>query len=450
MSNKGYIYAIVTLILALLLLAAVSLYYSSYKISAELNPTKMRTDELHYFVESAKKDLSRAMVISGRRGAVYMIDHVIHTGVPLNDSEQTLKELILNGTITINGSTINVTYLKNHTLSVWLDKINKSGERLGFDVNITFSSMDIYPYDSWHFIEIIALNLDISDKEGMCRYERSNVRIYSLVSIIGLEDVLYPLNTANKIRRGFRKSNRTESIEVLATGINGKGIGGGKVFDVSDENESDQGDNITAYNSTYPELVNYTVFVIDVDDFYNDLSDDARNVLNSSGGVIDYYNESLDAEGFPYVSGVSKLNFSGINYVALRNNGKHEILRLLINDDIEGELYHSSKNGSCFFDRLEGNLNLSEKYKNRSKELIKLLDLSPDTEIGLESFVNVNNFAEYKLYEFGILPAFIDQSSVDYLYLQDISGKRVYGTPEWFRLDDEHCAKYNLTEFCHT
>lgn len=449
MSNKGYIYTIVALILALLLLALVSLYSKSYEISAEQESTKMRTDELHYFVESAKKDLSRAMVISGRRGAVYMIDHVIHTGVPLNDSEQTLKELILNGTITNTTDTINVTYMKNHTLSVWLDKINKSGERLGFDVNITFSTIDIYPYDSWHFIEIITLNFDISDKKGMCKYERPNVKIYSLVTIIGLEDALYPLKTANRIRRYFSKSNRTGSIEILATGINGDGIGGGKVFDVSDENENDQGDNITTYNSTYPELVNYTVFVIDVDDFYNDLSDDARNILNSSGGVIDYYNETLDAEGFPYVSGVPKLNFSGINYVALRNNVEPEILRLLINDDIKNELYHSSENGSCFFDRLEGNLNLSEKYKNQSKELIKILDLSPDTEIGLESFVNVNNFARYKLYELGILPSFTNQSSVEYLYFQDISGKRVYGTPEWFRLDDEHCVKYNLTEFCH-
>lgn len=449
MNNNGYIYSIVTLMLVLLLLSAVSVYYESYKISAETNPTKMRTDELHYFVESTKKDLSRAMAISGRRGVIYLSGYVIDSGVPLNDSDQALKELILNGTITFGGNVTTIGPMENHTLRIWLGKINKSGEKLNFDVNITLSDMHTYPYDSWHILQVIYLNFSISDKQGMCKYEGSDVETYSLISLLGLEDPLYPLNTANKIKRyKFIKSNNTGSVEVLATGANGNGTGGGKVFDISDE--IFQSNNITTYNSTYPELVYYTVFVIDVNNFVNDLSANARSILNSSGGVIDYHNENLDSQGFSYVSGSPKLNFSAITYVALRTNANHEILRLLINDDIGDRYYHSSKNGSCFFDRLQGNLNLSEKYVNQSKEIIKLLNLDPETEIGLESFVNVNTFAEYMLYTLGVLPPFINQSSVEYLYFQNISGKRVYGTPEWFRLDDEHCVKYNLTGFCHT
>ncbi|MEA3255073.1 MAG: hypothetical protein U9Q22_04485 [Candidatus Altiarchaeota archaeon] len=448
MDDKGYICTITTLMLAVLLLSAATFYYESYKINAEINPTKLRTDELHYFVESAEKDLRRAMVISGRRGFIYVTDYVIDAGVPLDDPEQTLKELILNGTITRGGNVTNVTYMENHTLRTWLGRINKCGENLRFDVNITLSALDISPYDSWHVLQVITLNFSVYDKRGMCKYEKSDVRLYSLISLLGLDDPLYPLNTAGKIRRQISKSNNTEYIETLTTGVNGNGTGGGKVFDVSEE--VSQSNNITTYSLTYPELVYSTVFVIDVNNFVNDLSANARSILNSSGGVIDHHNENLDSQGFSYVSGSPKLNFSAINYVALRNNGGHEILRLLINDDIVNSRYHSSKNGSCFFDRLQGNLNLSEKYINQSKETRRNIGVDPETDIGLESFVNVNTFSEYMLYVSGILPPFTNQSSVEYLYFQNISGRRVYGAPEWFRLDDEHCVKYNLTEFCHT
>jgi len=65
----------------------------------------------------------------------------------------------------------------------------------------------------------------------------------------------------------------------------------------------------------------------------------------------------------------------------------------------------------------------------------------------------VPEFAEYNLYDnlyaFGALPAFTNQSSVDYLYFQNVSGRWVYGSPEWFRLDALHLNKYNLTEFRH-
>ena len=99
MNRKGYVYTVISMMLALVLLQVVSLYYESYKSATDLSPAKLRTDELHYFVESAKKDLGRSMSISARRGAAYMTDYVInnHTTLTNPDPATNLKQIMVNG-----------------------------------------------------------------------------------------------------------------------------------------------------------------------------------------------------------------------------------------------------------------------------------------------------------------------------------------------------------------
>ena len=104
--------------------------------------------------------------------------------------------------------------------------------------------------------------------------------------------------------------------------------------------------------------------------------------------------------------------------------------------------------GPCFFDRLEGNLNLSEKYINQSKAVAVELGLDPNNvEIGLESFIDVLEFENRSIFKKHILPLPTTQSILDYQFFQNISGKGVYGTPNSFRIDDGHKHKYNLTDF---
>ncbi|MBN2251714.1 MAG: LamG domain-containing protein [Candidatus Altiarchaeota archaeon] len=447
--GKGYVYTIISLMFALVLLAIVSLYYESYRNIAEVDPAKIRTDELHYFVESSKKDISRAMAISGRRGAIYLVDYVVNNSAPLDDPENKLIEVIMNGTITKGSDTMNITQMQNHSLKFWIGRVAGIADKLNYNASISAKSMEIYHYGPWHFLEVITLGYNISDSKGTmkesCRYENPEIRLYSLVSIDGVEDPLYPLSTANKVGRYFTESSYGNNAELLSSGMNGNGTGGGMVFDLSSASYPSQ--NITEYYSLKPELVEYTVFVLEISNF-NGLSQEARDILRSSGGVINYPEGPLEDMGFPYVSGLPEINFTKKNYVAIRNGFYHEIVWLPVNDMIQEKTYKTSAYGPCFFDRLMLKLSLSEKYANQSKELRDFLKDEPVPETGLESLVNVTEFSEYQLYESGILPAFTNQSSAEYRYFNDTSGMWVYGTPPWFRLDDEKMRGYNLTEFC--
>jgi len=123
----------------------------------------------------------------------------------------------------------------------------------------------------------------------------------------------------------------------------------------------------------------------------------------------------------------------------------------IISNWINEKCYHESNEtykSPSFFDRLEGSINLSEKYLNQSKNYFQ------NSYIGLESFVD--------LYDFWIHNISLDfednitkKSWIDYLYWQNISGDcKVNSTPNYainathnitFRIDQMHILKYNVS-----
>jgi hypothetical protein len=94
--------------------------------------------------------------------------------------------------------------------------------------------------------------------------------------------------------------------------------------------------------------------------------------------------------------------------------------------------YLSSSDGASFFDRLEGRITASDKYRA----------LSPNP-IGLETLVNVQEISSKGI------PVKENQSIVDYYYFNDstITGYPLNGSSySWIKLDEEHAAKYGVRD----
>ncbi len=451
MNRKGYVYTVISMMLILVLLAVVSLYYDTYKSSADLSPTKLRTDKLHYFVESAKKDTGRAMTIAGRRAAAYLTDYAINNHTALADASGTLKELMVNGTI----NTVPYAPMQNQTLQAYLNNLQTIGNNLGFTTRLSLRTIDLYTYDSLHFLVVAKYNYSIIDEQGaeagVCGYENENQTMYVMIPIDGLEDPLYALNTSNKISRTINHSTQN-GIQVLANANMGNGTGGGVVKDLSSLSVASQSSGIDDYNTSSAYLVPYTVFVINVTSiqFTGTFSDPARTILNNSGGAINYQPQAL-INGFPYVSGniTSTVNFTDKDYVIIKNvNGtQHQVLYPWLANDIKNKLYANSTNGSSFFDRLEGRGNLTNKSRNQAAAARALLGQGNSAPIGLESYVNITDLNQSGLY--ADINPYLNYSSVDYQYFQNTSGKWVYGTPYWFRMGASTFKAENLTDYCY-
>ena len=454
MNRKGYVYTVISMMLALVLLQVVSLYYDSYKSATDLSPAKLRTDELHYFVESAKKDLGRSMSISARRGVAYMADYVInnHTMLINPDPTTNLKQIMVNGTMTVSGNTFNVPYMQSQTLNTFISSLQTTGSDLRFRTNVSLRTIDVYMYDSLHFMVLAKYNFSIADQDtadgGVCGYENENQTLYVLVNIEGLEDPLYAFNTSEKVSRILNHSTQS-GIQTLASGAMGNGTGGGFVKDVSAGNAATQENDIKGYNTSYPGLVPYTVFVINVNslDFGSFDGATTKTILNNSGGVINEQAIPLVNNGFPYVSGVASFDYTNTDHVIIKNGNQHQIFYLWMANDIKNKLYQNSTNGSCFFDRLEGKGNLTDKYRIQASTARSLLGQTITSPIGIESYVNMSDLNASGLYA-DITP-YQNYSSIDYLYFQNTPGKWVYGTPYWFRLDAYNLKVKNLTDYCY-
>jgi len=187
--NRGIFYtmAAVLLIIPIILLSA--FYMNSTQTRIEDTTSRIRCDELHYFVEDTRQDLARAVSIFGRRAAIYSYDLLFNTSVPFMNytfncssycnvdcsrvayprvgAEAAIAELSLCGTI--NGT--NVSYMVNHTVREWIKKMENRSTEKNMHINVTLKEIRVTPIDAWNFSITLDTDIKISDDTGICYYQ---------------------------------------------------------------------------------------------------------------------------------------------------------------------------------------------------------------------------------------------------------------------------------------
>jgi len=412
---------------------------------------------------------------------------------PENGSEAAIAELIVCGTL--HGE--NVTNMQDNTLPGWIERITEEGELMRFDVNITPFEIKVIPKDAWHFAIIIENKVRFSDKEGLCFYTENIMTAISNTSIIGLEDPLHLLE--NKERKYILDCEDPVLPRTMAgCGVNGSGISGGLAVlystDISDMNayrEYCRGESDIAPSDE--ELANQ-VFVLNQAPGLLCAASGMKECFNASmprhfGAIIAY--EELTAGQWaqcditvPWIMGTGDLDdvnpphhggdpdpecFNGsfiesgdcIMVLTVEACDMYYVFFGYGSTDVNTSCYYVSdieehynpecssserySNGPCFFDRLDGNLNLSERYVDQANETFGT------TLIGIESFVDI--YTLYNLENLGYdVVVNSTYSWIDYLYWQNITGCDVVGYCEAdnysFNLDCPHAHKYNLDTNC--
>lgn len=367
-------YTLATVGFVFLMLSITAFYLRSTKSEVESYSNKIITDELHYFIESSKKDVGRAAKISSQRATVYTLDYILEENrslrdydmvpctsfdYPINGSQAIIAELMLCGTINGRNTSKSARYMQNHTLLDWRDgiKIKADEASIVFD-KLEISDIDILMYDAFHLATIIKLDIIARDKENNSRYVGRDIPAAIAVSHIDIfEDPLYYLMTKD-------------------VAVNGTGL--------------------TANLMKYFSRCSFKQ--------WNGTTVDAILTLSGQADYRCYY-----------VSNVSECWGEGIGYKL-------------------------NETGPCFFDRLEGKLSLSRRYRDQSVKYFN------NSNIGLESFVNLQN-----LWNHSVPVVQANNSWIDYMYWQNITGDccvngtRLYIPQNWsFRIDEKHNLKYKF------
>ena len=421
--KKGVMFSFIMVFITITVISLIAIQRSLVSHRREQMHVETRINSMNNMHESIVRDIKKTTEIIGRRAISISINHVVENGEGLPDGQaiDTLEDLIFN--ITPSGWDDDELFLmENATLPYWMDRIEEVSVLRGFEVNITIKDFEIKPYDSWHLLSNVNVSVNITDKQGVASIRR-NITVNELISIVGLEDPLYPLNTYGRVTNFVFKSPYENYTEFLV-----KGDGSNKGWEVGTSFliwSADEGIAESVPNPEEKILVTDNVSKFnsgDVNDFKGLVTEsDISPGITLSVYVVNATNAMNSVPNNTIILVDSDIG----NVTNIENLRQH-----LSGGPNENSYYSSSSNGPSFLDRLEGKLTC---------------DYCSQVEgIGLESFINKTYF----------LSRYVDvvtgDTNVDYPYFSGTSGDCVKGLDSTFRIDDGHKDTYNVTNLWYS
>ena len=364
--------------------------------------TDIRANELEYFSKSIEKDLSRFIEINGKRALISAVSKIVVNGTGLDDAQLRLGEMMANGTLYGEPSPL----VDESNLNFWRDSIDDIADKSGF--NVDFSNVQIYvnQSDSFHLLFDVNITVNISDKMEIMGVVK-NISTSVLVSIEGVEDPTFPLNTLGRVVRFIVPSNVSKQTQYLTQGTNSSGYVVGEAFVIdSAALTSSQGDKILVTDSVAGKET---------------IAGGFKGVVSESS----YMPPEIIGKAITGASG-ARANITNDTVIYLDQNSKKVWDLSNLTTDIRNGFYHNSSNGASFLDRLEGRTTLSPEYV-----------------YGLETFVHLPTITNAGI---GVD---VTASCIDYKYWAGNAGSSIRNgnydpVYTWFKIDSQSANDYGI------
>lgn len=219
--KKAMLYTFSAVLLLIVVFAAL-FFQTSYRTGEENKVVSIKTANLNAFVRGLDQDIERGLFIAGFR-ALLAADRFIRDSKSfLNDSRASLREAMVNGTISGNSAAM----MSQSTVTEWLSRIKAEAIKMGILVNFSFNAIDINQTSPWKVRYDANVSYNVTDLANTATFSRGKL-ITTEVSILELKDPLYTIFTNGKIIRAISitpyESNYTPSLNTsnLKAHING-------------------------------------------------------------------------------------------------------------------------------------------------------------------------------------------------------------------------------------
>ncbi len=386
---KGQVYSLITVLIVFPLMMYILFFVTSSQSARYSGLEKVVSDQIYQVERSIERDFGRASGTSCKRALLAVSGDVVENGRYVNDSVGLLTELMIDGTLNGNENF----YMENNTLGDWMNAI--LGVETGFNTNLNHSYPLIENSGGIELKVTVNLSTDVSDGLGIARKSR-NMEKETPVSVEGIDDPIFPLNTQGYIRRLVTEYPHPYYALKVVTGTSSGSCSGEVSFDAGTPD---------------PEKILVTENASGVSGF--------RGVIGEAGDIPAVSCYVVSAPG-AVVLVSQAVQQSGYESIYLDSNTAG-VWSLPLAEGIENGHYYR-EDGPDMLKRLEG-------------------DLSPSQD-GLQTFVSIPELRAQGI------PVKETQTRLAFLYFsqQIYNGERVRGLPDWFRIDTEHAATYNLTE----
>jgi hypothetical protein len=212
LGSRGYIFTLIVSLLVLITLSLILFYTEISAPSFEDRTKRMGINELHYFVESLKKDAGRASAISAERAAAYATNHVINTNETMRNyfmvnctalwyssrgADAAIAELMICGTLenASKPSSDADRYMEDNTILSWIDRVNS--EQYGgiqYNNSVKLRNLTIVAYDSFSYAVIGEYDFVVEDRVSGNRFAQYGTPVVSLVDVTAIEDPMMSIH----------------------------------------------------------------------------------------------------------------------------------------------------------------------------------------------------------------------------------------------------------------
>lgn len=199
-SRRGIFYSLTALILLGFLMYALSTS-TRYTYHQEMFVAKNRVQAMNTLLEDLERDMQRAVYITGFRTLLAMQQELVAENEFFHDSEAIFMEAFTEGTIYGEEAGL----MANSTFPNWTAKMRQQAEKGRLDLQFEIKNVTLSQQDPWDVRVKVTSRIILTDNLGTAKWDIVKT-VTGDVSIIGLEDPLYLVNSGGKVTNTFRPS----------------------------------------------------------------------------------------------------------------------------------------------------------------------------------------------------------------------------------------------------
>jgi hypothetical protein len=206
LNKKGFTYLISAIFLVAIIFALI-VANDNHFFRDKQNTNNQRLIYMNDFVKGFNQDYERAIRIASFRTMIALEDHVASTGIFLNNTAESFKETVYNGTINGEPSVI----MNNSAIKDYLSRVEQISSRLGMHIDVNVTNIKLSQSNPWLLDVEAETKISVNDSSNIAYWEY-NKTFFVSVPIDNLRDPIYSVFTYNRLSNTVRKSNFTHLV----------------------------------------------------------------------------------------------------------------------------------------------------------------------------------------------------------------------------------------------
>jgi len=199
-SKKAVFFTVAAIVLSVVIILSFTVH-SGYRLKEKMNTIETRITTMNNFIKDIEQDLQKGIYIASFRAFLSMTQYIASNGTFINNVEGTFSELFLNGTI----NSQEVSLMTDSTFTDWVNKIQQEADKVDIIISFTVNDAEISQEEPWSIAVSTNMDMEIRDNKQTSSWN-INKDVATNISITGLEDPLYVVNSYGRVSNTIRIS----------------------------------------------------------------------------------------------------------------------------------------------------------------------------------------------------------------------------------------------------